>query len=470
MLSSTKITPRVLLFLGLAVGAAVQLWSVWGGWYLDSDDWYILRMGREVVEDPQWRHFFGFWSDEPIWRPALTGYTALEYALFEDAYMPRVVLNLALHIVCALMVFLAVRAWFGDAMLAAWTALLFFAHPMHGEALAWFHSGNEGIVVAIFSVAADWAIADRPPLWVRRVGFQLAMLSRESAGALPAIITLGAYVRADEQRIRRAVVDSAPFWAVLVFNIVGRLIAIAMVQTGEATDSFHLADNPIVSVVTMLAHPWAPTHPGAPLHLMWLLAFGGLFVALAIRQRGRDRRFWWVAFAGFVLAFSPVLPNFHGGSRFLNAWAGGVEQRWYFWYLPLAFLMIWPASLLPRSALIAVFVAMLCAQSINAQWWRDHGAYAHRVFDDLETALEKRPRAITATVHGHSDHAEIADTVLLNLPVILPDVARRGVAIYHCRSDGPEPCVTQKVVTSDRGQVSWQDVPAIPPYAVRVGP
>jgi len=112
-------TARWILAIGLATTLLVQLYAVQGTWFLDADDWLIIRMGREVVEEPTLNQFTQFWTEEPTWRPALTARTAVEYLCFGDAIAPRMLLNITLHLVAALLLFAIVQAFFGSSVMAA---------------------------------------------------------------------------------------------------------------------------------------------------------------------------------------------------------------------------------------------------------------------------------------------------------------------------------------------------------------
>lgn len=471
--SPPLLTPGRILAFGLVFTVAVALPSILGGWYLDADDWLIIRMGRTVAAAPTVDHFTRFWTDEPTWRPLLTARAGLESALFGDAITPRLLVNLALHLACALLVFLTARAWLGHPVAAAWAAVLFAAHPMHAESLAWFHSGFEGITVTLPILAALYLYATRRPLWATLIAFQIALLTRENALCVPFVIAAAAFSRAPTAtRFSRAFIDSAPFWALLVANVGLRFIAVTLLPDRGPVGSFHIAEYPIAALTTTLFHPWVPIHPALPWRLFWWGVFAAVPFGLAYTQRGMDTRELKTGAVLFCLFAIPFLPQFHDATRFLSAQPGGYEQRWYYFHLPLAAFALWPAYVLTLRdynrtrwstlALAALMGLYLTAFSANARWYRDLADIPRQVLTTVDAAIEQRPHGIGFVITEGLDSAELADQVLLNLTVIRPITAQRRLRTYHVRLEGNETQVDQATITPD-AQIQWRPIMHLPP-------
>ncbi|MFT5432578.1 MAG: hypothetical protein ACI9OJ_003278, partial [Myxococcota bacterium] len=310
-MNDTRSNHRWILAFGLTIAVAVQLTVISGTWYLDSDDWFIIDMGRQVVTAPALDQFTRFWSEEPTWRPLLTARTAVEYALFGDLAAPRIIVNLILHLMCALLLFGAVRTWFGRPEAAAWTAVLFAVHPLHAEALTWFHSGFEGITPTLFVLLTVWLFVSRRPLALGLLAFQLAILTRENSLFLPLLLGAAAAVRAPKSdRLMRAFTDASPYVALLVANVALRLVMIYFAG-GESTSDFHVVENPLAAILTTALHPWIPIHPALPLRLTWWVTFAAVPLILIWVQWGMDRRELKTAFVAFFIATLPFLPVFH---------------------------------------------------------------------------------------------------------------------------------------------------------------
>lgn len=470
------LTPGWILALGLGLAAAIQATSFAGAWYLDADDWFILRMGREVVQNPGLEPFTRFWTEEPTWRPMLTARAGLEELLFGGAVVPRLTVTLALHVLSALLLFLTLRAWLGRPVAAAWAAVLFSVHPMHGETLVWFHSGFEGVTVTVPILLTLWLFASRRSLLLGLLAFQLALLTRENALCVPLLLSAAAATRAKPgQRWDRVVIEAAPYWALLIANAAARIGWVWMDANRVPGGSFHLAENPIAALVTTIGHPWLPIHPGLDGRLVWWLVFAAIPFGLAFVQRGMDTRELKTALAGFLLAATAFLPQFHDAERFLHAWPGGYEQRWYYFHLPLAFLMIWPAYVLigrdrrrtgwGTASVCALCALFLCAQGFNARWWNQRAAQAQEVTSVIGGALLKYPPGVGIVVTEGRDASELADQVVLNLSVIWPKSGKRGVRAFHLRTEEGRTRL-EEARPSRLGQLEWNPVHALPPYVV----
>ena len=433
---------RWILAAGLGVACVAQAVAVRDAAFLDSDDWFIVRMGRETLMPPadEPPPLLRFWSDEPTWRPGLTLLAAAEQGLVGAAALPRVIWNLLLHLLAGVLLFLCVRRWSGQPVMAAWAAVLFACHPLHAETLAWFHSGFEGIPVTVAVLVTLWLHLRRAPLWAGLVAFQAALLLRENAVMVPLLIALlGGW--------RRAI----PYGVLLGVNIAARPLHAYLL--GGGAGSFHLTDHPVQALLSAAGHPWFPLHPALPARGVLLATFAVLLGALILLQRGRDRRWLAAAAVAYAVACLPFLPQFHAGTRFLQAAPGGIEQRWYFFHLPLAAWVIWPAGLLAgrRWAPAALAALLLAVQILNIGWWMDRCRVARDVTATVGRTLESGERAVGLVYREGSDDAEIADKVFLEAREAFPNQAAGGLRAFHRRNGRVE-----EATRGHRGQPVWK--------------
>jgi hypothetical protein len=465
-------SPQRLLATGLLVITLLQYIMVSDSFYLDADDWFIVDMGRQVSENPTPDHFIRFWSAEPTWRPLLTARAGLEYQLFAADIQPRLTANLVLHLISAVLLYLAVMTWFQRPRVAVWASLLFAAHPLHAESLVWFHSGFEGITVTVFALLTVYSVGRRDSLWRCLFFFQLALFTRENALCLPLLIGAGAWMRSTaESRLKQAIGEVAPYIAVVFVNILFRYWLLSNAEHNP-TGSFHLGESLSNAMFTTFVHPWLPVHPALPARTFWWALWSGVFIGLCWFQKGRPKQMLWVALIGFGLASSPFIPNFDDAWRFIAALPGGYEQRWYFFHLPLAFLSIWPAYIAVQSAgnrvrrevLIAggLLAISLTTWSYNAAWYQAQAGFAKRVFSTVDAALSQVPTSIGVSVTEGLDSSEIADQIFLNAPIIWPDAFSRGVRSYHQRVEAGETRL-QEARKDARGQVGWVPVTGLKP-------
>jgi len=145
----------------------------------------------------------GYWmKDYPgnsaLYRPLRSATFALDYALWGLNPKGFHATNLLLYILSVLMAYFLVWELFKDKRLALMTALLFAAHPIHTEAVAWIKNRAEvlcfifytasfaGFIKARGNEGRSWAIP------ASLLAFLLALGSKEMAVTLP--VMLAAYV------------------------------------------------------------------------------------------------------------------------------------------------------------------------------------------------------------------------------------------------------------------------------------
>ena len=124
-----------------------------------------------------------------IWRPATTLSLALDWRIGGGHPFWFHLVNLLTYAGITLLWTLLVRRLFRSLSLALVAGLLFAAHPLHTEAVAWI-SGRGDLLAALFSLLAlHLALADRTRLrpWSYLAVF-LALASKETAAILPFLI------------------------------------------------------------------------------------------------------------------------------------------------------------------------------------------------------------------------------------------------------------------------------------------
>lgn len=474
-MSNQLLTPSRTAVLGLILTAIVQHSIFEGAFYLDADDWFIIDMGRQVVESHTADQWFRFWSAEPTWRPLLTARSALEFIFFGTDPAPRLLVNLFIHVLCGWLVFALTRQWFKSSDAALWAALLYAAHPLHAEALTWFHSGFEGITVTFFMLLTLWSFCSQKATFVSLICFQLALFTRENALCIPLLVGAVAWGRALNKRdVKTWIVEAVPFLGLTLLNIGFRLW---LIETAEhpPEGSFHFTNSLVTSVTTTFLHPWIPVHPAIASRTIFWGFWAGSLGALLILQVRQPKRYAWTAFIGFALAASAFIPNFYDSWRFLAALPGGYEQRWYFFHFPLAFLCLWPSQLIvhrfsARPAIGRSLLGLLLALSLvtwtnNALWYRQQSEYVLTTYETVDEVLKTTPATIGITTHEGLDSSELADQVFLNMPMIWPDAAQKGAAAYRQRIEGPQSSLGVSI-RDVRGQVRWAPTDRIPKHTV----
>jgi hypothetical protein len=448
-----------------ALIAVIQLWTVASSNYIDSDDWFVVEMGRTVSQAPQPSHLTQFWSDEPLFRPLLTLRSAIEFALFEKHIMGRLVVNIALHALSAWLLLLCVGRLFEDRRVGVVAATLYLVHPLHAEALAWFHSGFEGITVSVFILLTLWLFIQKRPLWLVLLAFQAALFTRENALCIPFLIVVLAWIRAgdSEQRLRNALKTSLPYWAVLFANAILRFAMLS--AQDHSSSSFHLVESPFTALLATVAQPFAPIHPAIPGSTLWFALFIGLGLLLIVLQRSRPLAVLALSALCFLFCALPFVPHFHVAERFFEMVPGGYERRWYFFHLPLAALLVWPAWLLVqwlgetqrKRWLLAIPVLLLFAAQIqNAHWWIERCETATQINREIAPSLGSRLPVGLLFSKG-SDDANIADQVFLNLNRQYPN---QKIRVYHYCENADDGLAEAK--KGSKNNWNWAPVKAVP--------
>lgn len=236
------------------VATAVYANSLGGG--LLYDDVNAIR-GNAVVIDgdvagilttPSW------WGDGRghLWRPLTTLTFALDHALYGLAPFGYHVVNVALHAVVSVLVLVVFAAEGVGPAVAVGAAVLFAAHPVHTEVVANIVGRAELLAAAGFFLAwwcwraADAAVGTRAIGWVAAAtaAYFFAMLGKENAVALPAVLVFADVLRARERPWTEVVRGRAPRYAALIGAAVA-FTALRIAVTGRVTPTTDLLDNPL---------------------------------------------------------------------------------------------------------------------------------------------------------------------------------------------------------------------------------
>ncbi|HVF89455.1 MAG TPA: tetratricopeptide repeat protein, partial [Blastocatellia bacterium] len=169
------------------------------------------------------------WKSDVYFRPVFLSLLSINHAIFGVAPWGWHLASLLLHTCITLLVFLVCREVSGRNWLALITATLFAVHPAHAEAVAWA-SGSSVLLMSLFSLAAFYLY-----LRYRRAGRMrllalalvcalLAMLSNETALALPILIAYREFARPGESSRKHRVVDSLRYAGAFTFPVIAYML------------------------------------------------------------------------------------------------------------------------------------------------------------------------------------------------------------------------------------------------------
>ncbi len=129
------------------------------------------------------------------WRPAVVFSHMIDRALFGSAAWGPHLVNALLHAVTSVLVLLLGHAWSRSVPQSFVGGLIFAAHPVHVEVVAWV-SGRSDLLLGLFVALALWADIRHGRtgrlrwMFVSLGAFGFALLSKESAIILPVLIAV----------------------------------------------------------------------------------------------------------------------------------------------------------------------------------------------------------------------------------------------------------------------------------------
>ena len=312
--------------------------------------------------------------------------------------------NAVLHALNSVLLFFVLTYMTKRAGLSALVGLLFAAHPLHVESVAWISERKDVLsfffgLLTVWAYAA-WAVRDR--WWqytLTLLFFTLGLMAKPMLVTLPLLLLLLDFWplnRWPHERLLpppRLWVDKIPL---LILSAVAGMMTLAAQYAGGGVQTLatiplgqRLANVP-VAYVMYLYRTIVPTdlavfypHPGANLSVFgWIAALAVLilFSIWIVRRRIRFPAlfagWWW-----FIIALLPVIGIVQVGGQ---AWA---DRYAYLPHAGLLFALVWfIAGMRRERSLVGVVVALAmvigCAFLARAQTghWRDSGTlFAHAV-------------------------------------------------------------------------------------------
>jgi protein O-mannosyl-transferase len=327
--------------------------------------------------------------------------------------------NLALHLLSTLLLFVALRRMTGARWPSALVALLFGIHPQHVESVAWV-AERKDVLGGLFWMLAfnGYAHYVERPDWRRyglvAVPFVLGLLSKSMIVTLPFVLLLldvwplgrlrpGA---GSSRVVRRLVWEKAPLMALAAAGAAVTYLAqqgVGAVAPLERIDAGLRASNALVSYVAYIGTFFWPSrlavfYPYEPVIAWWRVALSAaalVAVSLFARRRLAGSPYLAVGWAWFLGTLVPVIGFVQVGSQ------ARADRYTYIPAIGLSIMLAWgaaemagrrPWTRLPLASLAAVFsVACAVLTWSQVQVWRTSTAlfeHALAVTNDNYVALD----------------------------------------------------------------------------------
>ena len=260
-------TRWVFLFIGVPLFALTYANSLHNSFQYDDF--------HSIVENPHIRDLsdladmvtrtaaFSSMPERAMFRPLVVASLALNYAAGRYEVVGYHLVNLAVHLACAVLV-AAICLQLGlPASLAGLAALLFALHPIQSEVANYVSSRSESLAalgyLASLASYLRWRATARPwPAAASLGAYAMGLLAKATAIALPLAIAIHELLSGDRKRARRALL-SPQFAAYLALAV-----AYALVVGGLAATALSTPVRPLhVQVLTQLK---------AGVYYLWLVA------------------------------------------------------------------------------------------------------------------------------------------------------------------------------------------------------
>ena len=220
------IEPHWFYFLTLVVIGFIFLGSSINGGLLNYDDERYIEQ-NELISDLSSEHVGRMFTEyfDGHYHPVTLLSLAIDQSLFSDAIRGHHLVNLVLHILNSLLIYLFLFTLFRERWLSFGVALLFLLHPMNVESYAWM-TERKNVLYSTFFLASMIAylkyLRDHS-LWLLGLTFglfTLAILSKAQAMALIPVLFLLDVLKERNARGINLYLEKLPFILVAVVFVV----------------------------------------------------------------------------------------------------------------------------------------------------------------------------------------------------------------------------------------------------------
>ena len=265
-----------------------------------DDEFYVVN--NASLRGPDWKGIL----TQPVvsnYHPLTVLTLAFNYAISGTESWSYLFLNLLLHVINTILVFIFIYRISGQKTIVAFlTALLFGIHPLHVESVAWVSERKDVLYTLFFilSLMQYWRFlksGKSTGFWLCFLFFILSLLSKPAAIILPLVLFLLDYW-GDRQFSKKIIIEKIPFF------LIAGLFAVVTLQLQSVTAMTSLDVYPlwvrllfacyvimIYLVRFFIPYPLSAFHPFPPPdNLGWEVYLSPLFILVLLYFIWRFRK------------------------------------------------------------------------------------------------------------------------------------------------------------------------------------
>jgi hypothetical protein len=360
-LKSTE-TKAVVALLVILIATIYSYHSVLNDFF-HGDDFVHLSWLSHAVKEPEliWRNFHSAWLDistAKFYRPLISLFMVSDYLLWHGNGLGFHITNLLCHLLNTVLLWLIISNFArGELGLAkpietnfyqvqTWalaSAALFALYPIHPEAVSWI-TGRVDSIVTMFALGSIWCYMrwrlSKRYGWIiaSSLSFVLALLSKEMAVVVPAVLTLyeliymnnpsesgvhiGLSIQSKVQSLYSSLLKTSFLWLILVAYFFVRRLALGTFVGGYDDSLFAIPSKTVfvknwLHSINMTLVPMNKNIFGAhnPLKIIWiiLLVVSVISSLRVLSTQPQKRRHVVFLMGWLILSLLPIFKLFNIG-------------------------------------------------------------------------------------------------------------------------------------------------------------
>ena len=257
--------------------------------------------------------------------------------------------NIIIHIFSTWVLFILLTRFIDDKKIGLLLALLFCAHPVLVQAVAWIPGRNDSLLamfVFLSFISFDKLIKDSKPVNIilHAMAFFLAMFTKETAALFPLLALVYYFIKNDKYNYKPLIISSVIWILIIALWFVLRQNALSGVESSDIIGFSAFKENiimlPVMAGKALLPFKLSVMSDFDSLNMVFgLVLFAGMAAAIVV-TKDLNRK---LAIFGVLWFFIFIIPGLFARMENAADYFSFLEHRIY---LPLAGLIIIAAALI----------------------------------------------------------------------------------------------------------------------------